>query len=308
MSDKPIGSRSKKYPYAIILLVLVVVCSVGIVLSQQSDGALKNVQYLPDGSPGHQLDLYLPDKASFDSKRGAPLIVWIHGGGWIGGDKADNPALAARHLGYAVASLNYRLAKDKDSIFPAQIEDCKTAIRWLRKHASEYGIDDKRIGVWGASAGGHLVLLLGLTGDDQFKTADYPEYSSKVEAVCDWCGPTDLLTISEQNGAADNLATRNERGPLARLLGGKVEERKELAKSASPVTYVRAECPPILIVHGAQDHTVSPLQSDEILKDLQAVHADVQLLSLPQAGHNVNSPEAMAKTKEFFESHLKALP
>ena len=121
----------------------------------------RDLEYIPGGHARNKLDLYLPAKAD----HALPVIVWIHGGGWPGGSKEGCPAVPFVAKGYAVASINYRLSQH--AVFPAQIEDCKAAIRWLRANAEKYDLDPKRIGVWGASAGGHLVALLGTSGGER---------------------------------------------------------------------------------------------------------------------------------------------
>src|SRR5580698_2811050 len=174
---------------------------------------LPNIKYVTDGGERQQLDLYLPATGT-----NLPLIVWIHGGGWMEGSKEQPPGLKFLNHGFALASLNYRLSQD--AIFPAQLIDCKAAIRWLRAHAAENGIDPNHIAVWGASAGGHLVALLGTTGEvKEFDQGDNPGVSSRVEAVCDWFGPTDLVQLVKsfpdpKHGEADS--------PPCRLIGGPV--------------------------------------------------------------------------------------
>ena len=152
--------------------------------------ALRNLEYARVGDKKLLLDLYLPEKPQGP----LPLVIWIHGGAWLGGDKADCPARRLVQRGYAVASVNYRLSNE--AIFPAQIKDCKAAVRWLRAHTAEYGLDAGHFGVWGASAGGHLVALLGTSGDTKdFDKGENLGVSSRVQAVCDWFGPTDLLQM-----------------------------------------------------------------------------------------------------------------
>src|SRR5438067_9711157 len=151
---------------------------------------------LPEGTKAHRdlaygaherqkLDLFLPPDVSGP----LPLVLWVHGGGWENGRKEQNPALPFLAKGYAVAATNYRLSQH--AVFPAQILDCKNAVRYLRAHAQEYGLDPDRFGVWGASAGGHLVALLGTTGENTFaeETGDTKKASSAVQAVVDWFGP-----------------------------------------------------------------------------------------------------------------------
>jgi len=146
---------------------------------------LMDVPYVENGHAKQKLDLYLPAQPK------GPLLVWIHGGGWRGGSKDKPPGLAMVKNGVAVASVEYRFSQD--AIFPAQIEDCKAAIRWLRAHAKEYGYRDDMVAAWGASAGGHLVALLAVTG----KTRDFDvganlDQSSAIQCGLDWFGPADF--------------------------------------------------------------------------------------------------------------------
>jgi len=144
------------------------------------------------------------------------VIVWVHGGAWLGGSKDRCPALSFLRDGFAVASVNYRLSQH--ALFPAQIEDCKAAVRWLRAQATTYMLDPDRIGVWGASAGGHLVALLGTTGDvKEFDTGGHLAHSSRVQAVCDFFGPTDFTRMSQFPSTMDHDAPdRLVRGPPLR--------------------------------------------------------------------------------------------
>src|SRR5262245_55893196 len=187
----------------------------------------RSLEYVPGGHERQRLDLYVP------AKTGAPLpvIVWVHGGAWLGGSKeGGGPALPFVGKGYAVASINYRLSQHAK--FPAQIEDCKAAIRWLRANAKTYNLDPNHFGVWGASAGGHLVALLGTSGDVKDLEGDdgTPDQSSRVQAVVDWFGPTDFTKMGGSHDQPDS--------PEAKLVGGPVQENKEKAARANPITYV----------------------------------------------------------------------
>ncbi|OYW12849.1 MAG: hypothetical protein B7Z55_17880, partial [Planctomycetales bacterium 12-60-4] len=155
---------------------------------------LKDLKYVDDGHERHTLDLYIPA----ESKAPKPLVIWIHGGAWQNGSKENCPALGLTSQGFAVASINYRLSSHAP--FPAQIQDCQAAVRWLRAHAGEYDLDPDKFGVWGSSAGGHLVALVGTTGDvDDFEPiGGHRDVSSQVQAVCDWYGPTDFLQMDSQ--------------------------------------------------------------------------------------------------------------
>jgi|SRR5579875_487758 len=257
---------------------------------------LRDLAYVPGGHERQKLDLYLPKNAAGP----LPLVVWIHGGGWQAGSKESTPALFLLGKGYAVASINYRLSQH--ATFPAQIEDCKAAIRWLRAHAKEYNLDPQHVGVWGGSAGGHLVALLGTANNlKEWDTlGGNTDQSSRVQAVCDWFGPTDFTRIAVANQRAS--------GPVSRLLGGPVAENMDKAKKASPITHVSSDDPPFLIMHGADDKTVPPEQSEIFAEALKKAGVEVTLKILPGAGHGgtaFTSPESRKLIAEFFDKHLK---
>jgi acetyl esterase/lipase len=149
----------------------------------------KNISYCTQGHPRQVLDLYLPK-----SKDKFPLIIWIHGGAFMGGSKQDHVPLDYLERRYAVASINYRLSQH--ALFPAQIEDCKSAVRWLRTHAEKYQLDAERFAAWGESAGGHLAAMLGVSGHvTAFEVGDHLDVSSRVQAVVDYFGPTDFPRV-----------------------------------------------------------------------------------------------------------------
>ncbi|MEO8350395.1 MAG: alpha/beta hydrolase, partial [Chthoniobacteraceae bacterium] len=217
----------------------------------------RDIPYVTNGHPRQKLDLFVPKPKDGEK---IPLLVWIHGGAWKEGDKADNPALPALAEGCAVAGINYRFSQQ--AVFPAQIEDCKAAIRWLRAHAAEYQIDPDRTGVWGISAGGHLAALLGTSGDvKEFDVGENLDFSSRVQCVVDWCGPTDFEEFAKFKG---EIPTDTPDSPITALLGGRVSERLELARQANPITYISADDPPFLVMHGDQDKIV-PLSQAELL-------------------------------------------
>src|SRR3990172_320618 len=186
-----------------------------------------------------------------------PVVVWVHGGAWQGGNKSlsrGHHALQQRDRGYAVASIEYRLSGE--AIFPAQIQDCKAAIRWLRANAVRYGLDPGRIAAWGSSAGGHLVALLGTAAgvaDLQDPVQGNASQTDVVQAVVDWYGPTDFQQLSGGHHDTDS--------PESRLLGGDIDDCPERVALASPLTYVDPGDPPFLIQHGSRDGTVDPNQS-----------------------------------------------
>ena len=271
------------------------------------DRRLLDRAYVPDGHPRQTLDLYLPAEGP-DGDR--PLIVWIHGGAWLGGDKRGGPALPFLQRGYAVASVNYRLSSDAP--FPAQIEDCKAAIRWLRAHAGQHGIDPDRIGVWGSSAGGHLVALLGTSTDvEAFDVGPNRDVSSRVQAVCDFYGPTDLLSMGAQSRPGSRIDHDAADSPESRLVGGPIQQRTERARKASPISYVSKEragrIPPFLILHGDRDDTVPIGQSEHLHRALRDAGVASEYHVVEGAGHgggDFNGPEVRRRVERFFAEHL----
>jgi acetyl esterase/lipase len=261
----------------------------------------RDIEYARVGEMSLMLDIYRPES----SGETLPLVVWVHGGGWSGGDKSANMALPLSGRGYVVASINYRLSGVAP--FPAQIEDCRAAIRWLRANAAKYGIDPRRIGVWGGSAGGHLVALLGTTSEvTKWDTVGgNTDQSARVQAVCDYYGPTDLLAAKTPGGG------RGAQTPVGRLLGGPVDEREDEARAASPVRYVTPDDPPFLIVHGEQDETVDIEQSELLEAALKKAGVEVTFIRVKNAGHGFRpgsdpSPEELRnRVLAFFDKRLK---
>jgi len=238
------------------------------------------------------LDLYRPEEVSGS----LPVIVWVHGGGWRRGRKEKCPAVALVQDGFAVASINYRLTSTAP--FPAQIEDCKAAVRWLRANASTYHLDPDRVGVWGHSAGGHLAALLGTSGGvpELEGSGDNMQYSSQVQAVCDSAGPADLLAMT-------NLGPKRTFA-IEGLLGGPVEKDKAKAIAASPINYVSKDDPPFLIVHGEGDRVVPVEQSQRLYEELRKAGVNATLKILP-AGHRAIQTDALKDAEVFFDATLK---
>ncbi len=258
---------------------------------------LRDLTYaVQDGRP-LTLDLYLPHISGT-----RPLVVWVHGGAWYEGSKEHCLAVPLTEHGYAVASINYRLSHE--AIFPAQIHDCKGAVRWLRAHAAEYRLDPDRFGAWGDSAGGHLVALLGTSGDVaelEGTVGGNLGQSSRVQAVCDWYGPTDMLQMSSAPSEIDHDAPDSAE---ARLFGGPIHEKRDLVRLANPVTFLCPDAPPFLIVHSDADPIV-PLRQSEILADaLRAAGVPVTFLTVVGAGHGFDDPLYWQKAAEFFDETL----
>ena len=252
-----------------------------------------------DGQP-LLLDVYLPDKAD----RPLPVIVWIHGGGWRSGSKERCPAVPLAAEGYAVVSINYRLSEQ--AAFPAQIHDCKAAVRWVRARAKEFGFDPDRIGAWGGSAGGHLAALLGTSGGVEELEGEVGEaagFSSRVQAVCDFCGPTHLSI----EGLKDLPEAGEGKTPEAvrLLLGGSISDHLDKARLASPAAHVTPDDPPFLIVHGDADAVVPVKQSRILATELAKAGVEVTLHIVPGGGHGIGGPERFMLVKAFFDKHLK---
>ncbi len=234
----------------------------------------RDVTYCTADGVSLRMDIYMPPA----SKGPAPVVLYAHGGSWIHGDKWEvglaGPELASR--GYVAASVNYRLAPEYK--WPAQIEDVKCAVRYLRAHASTYNLDPNRIGAWGSSAGGHLVALLGLTTQAAgFEGhGGYPEQSSRVQAVVDMFGPTDLTVFNP-----DDLA----KGVGQAVFGVASGQASDVLVRASPVTYVSKSAPPFLILQGDKDTLVPPSQSQELYDKLKAAGAPASLVIVKNAEH-----------------------
>ncbi len=256
-----------------------------------------NIVYARAAEKDLKLDLARPPAG----KGPYPVIVCFHGGGWRMGNKRDVrswlPFFAER--GYVAASVGYRLAPDYK--FPAQIEDAKTAIRFLRANADKYGIDKQRIAALGWSAGGHLACLLGLTdGKAGFDGKLYPKESSRVEAVVDYFGPTDLAGFAKDATA--------QRGMLGPFIGAKFDENPMAHKKASPIQYVSKSAPPFLIFHGTKDLVVPIEQSRHLAAELKDVGVPVKLVEVPGEGHGWDGSAGIKTTVEtikFLDERLK---
>lgn len=226
-----------------------------------------------------------------------PLVLWVHGGGWAAGSKDAPPVVLMTAKGFAVASMNYRFSQQ--AVFPAQIHDVKAVVRLLRANAEKYKLDPDRFGAAGASAGGHLVALLGTTGNvkELEGKGGNEKVSSKVQAIVDVFGPTDMTSLAP--GGAKNAVTQ--------LFGGNAPDKADLYKLGNPIPHIDKDCPPFLILHGDEDKIV-PLNQSELLKDaLEKAKIPVEMVVVKGAGHDgkVAGGENALKIADFFEKHLK---
>jgi acetyl esterase/lipase len=262
-----------------------------------------------------KLDIYLPETGTGPY----PVVVWIHGGGWSGGSKALDAASVQRQLttrGYAVASVEYRLSGV--ARYPAAVQDVKAAIRFLRANATKYSLRGDRIAAWGNSAGGHLAAMLALSGGasvfDDAALGNATE-SSRVQALVDWFGPSDLLMM-DADGATQGCPVYNGTGhdaagsPEGIFLGSRPSLAPAKAREASPMTWVTADDPPALIEHGGRDCTVPTGQGKRLRDAMRAVMdtSRVAWAELPNDGHGGVGFEAAANMNlvaAFLDKYLK---
>lgn len=295
-----VSGRLKSIPCRLLALVAAVSLP-GLICTAATTEAARvetDIVYATVDDVDLTLDLYLPA-----STGPHPAIVLVHGGGWRAGDKSswNDEALRFAEDGYVGISINYRLAPAHP--FPAAVEDTKAAVRWLRSHAAELGVDPLRIGAIGGSAGGHLVAMLGLTdGSEGLEgTSGDLTISSRVQVVVDYFGPSDLTRTGRLQDPA-----------VVAFLGGTCAEKPFACWKASPVNYVSPDDPPFLIVHGTGDPRVPFVQSVLLRDALRAVGVEVDLLALEGAGHGWPTGSeyyetALSAALAFFRHHLAGI-
>ena len=265
--------------------------------------AFRNLPYAGTDNPRQTLDLFLPKDRKKDAS--LPMIVYIHGGGWKNGSKESVIGKLAPYLktgSFAVAAINYRLSGE--SIWPSQIHDCKAAIRWLKGNAKKYGFDPGRLAVWGNSAGGHLVAMMGVSGDIESlegKLGKHLGEDSRVNCVVDFCGPTHLLSMGKFPSRIDHDSPNS---PESQLIGGAIQENKKSANNASPITYVTKDDAPILIVHGTDDPLVPFNQAAIFHSALRKAGVKSDFLGMEGMGHGLGGTEVDSRVRKFLESQL----
>ena len=263
---------------------------------------VRNQDYVGEGNQRQMLDLFLPREKSAKPR---PLVVYIHGGGWKAGSKEGGFGRLRPFLeetGFAGAAINYRLTNEAS--WPAQIHDCKAAIRWLKAHAREYGYDADRIAVWGTSAGGHLVGMLGVSGDVpglEGKLGKHLEQESGVTCVVNYFGPSNLLTMDDFPSSIKHSAADS---PEGKLVGGALQEVKKVTVNASPVTHVSAGDAPMLLAHGTKDKLVPYQQSVEFSERLSKEGVEFVFITMDGAGHGFRSEELTRRVRAFLAIQL----
>lgn len=262
-----------------------------------------NIPYNGDTLKKHLLDIYLPPNASGK----VPLVIWVHGGGWLSNDKYADMGYMKETIaelinqGYALASIDYRFSTQ--AVFPAQMLDCNSAISYLYDHAEEFGFDRERFALMGFSAGGHLASMVGLSKNNSVDAFFLPGTSKSFDfkAVVDFYGPADLTLFPGAN---------DPKSPEGLLIGAAPLDRPDLAKIASPVTYVDEKDPPFLIIHGEKDDMVSPRQSHLLSSWLSVKGVRNEMLVVPGAPHfgvMFDSDEVRVKVLDFLKKGIEQL-
>ena len=266
-------------------------------------------------SPSQKLDVYLPDEGDGPF----PVIVSIHGGAFMGCDKADEqvlPMLEGLKRGYAVVAVNYRLSWE--AIFPACVHDVKAAVRWIRANAQRYRFDPGKIAAWGGSAGAYLASMLG-TSDGVSELEDLslgnPDQPSHVQAVVAWFGPTNFLKMDEylaERGLPPEPGMEHSgaHSPESLLLGRQITEIPDRARAANPETYITPAAPPFFLQHGTMDPVVPVQMSIHFAAKLEQVLGKdrVQLELLEGAEHGdprFEAPENVERVLDFLDAHMK---
>lgn len=279
---------------------------IDVAATNQSDLRLDQ-PYAGTANPNQMVDVYLPKKRNTDKPM--PVVALIHGGGWVNGDRLGYAALAvqlARTGDYVAVAVGYRLTKEAS--WPAQVHDCKAAIRWIRAHAKELNLDGEKIAVWGSSAGGHLSSLLGTSGGVKEIEGDlgpYTSFSSRVACVVNQCGPEDFTKA---------LMFDKEKKPIFKddavmgLLGGSSQEKHAEAVAASPLTYVGQDDPPFITFHGTSDQRVAFIHAEAIHSSLTKAGVKSLLIPITGGGHSsVNHPEVKKRGELFLAQVLRGI-
>lgn len=264
---------------------------------------VSDVVFGKGGDRDLKMHIIKPKKASDEPM---PVVVFIFGGAWRTGSKDSGikPLSALAQKGYFCVSIEYRFSQE--ALFPAQLEDCKCAIRFLRSKAAAYHINPDKIAVWGMSAGAHLAAMLGTTGDvKEFEgKGGSVEFSSRVNAVVDWFGPTDFLKM---DAAGSKMRHDPEDSAESRLIGGAIQQNKDKVAQASPLKYVTSDDPPFLIMHGDRDPVVPINQSELLVAALTKAKVKCVYKPVPGGQHGFVGPQHEKVVLEFLDEQLRGI-
>lgn len=260
-----------------------------------------DLPYNNDTLHKHLLDIYMPAGA----KGNIPLLIFVHGGAWLSNDKTADMGYMRKTIaevvrnGIAIASIDYRFSTD--AVFPAQVQDCNRAVSFLYDNAAKYGFDKNRFALMGFSAGGHLASLMGLSNNNKVASFFMPGTSQgfHFKAVADFYGPADLLWMPNSG---------DEKSPEAILLGAAPLSRPDLAKTASPISYIDKNDPPFLIIQGEKDESVPNKQSHVLSSLLTAAGVSNELIIVKDAPHYgvmFDADEVRAKVIGFLKKELQ---
>lgn len=289
------------------LQVIMLACLCMNVFGQQYSQKFADLNYVGDGQGYHNLDIYLP-KAT---KAKYPVVVHIYGSAFMsnnGKGSADLSTVVASLLdaGFAVVTPNHR--SSSDALYPAQIQDIKAVIRFLRGNAGTYKLDTSFVGISGFSSGGQLASLAGttrnvktftrggITMDLEGSLGNHKSQRSYVNAVCDWSGPTDFLKMDSCGSSFNNNAADS---PASKLIGGAIQQNKDRSQLTNPITYVDPTDPAFLIIHGTSDNIVPYCQSPFLDRALKANNVSSQLITVQNGGHSVSSTY-LSNMVQFF--------
>ncbi|MES2796424.1 MAG: alpha/beta hydrolase [Bacteroidota bacterium] len=281
----------------------------------QSSKYWLDIDYVGDGIVGHRLDIHLPKKG----KAPFPIVVVVYGSAFFSNSSKGNTfkegwGQKLLENGFAVVSINHR--SSADAIFPAQIQDVKAAIRFVRANSTQFSLDNRFIGITGWSSGGHLSALVGTTNsikkdkingldiDIEGNLGKYTQTSSQVNAVVDWFGPTDFLIMDK---CGSTMSHDHPKSPESSLIGGAIQENKEKTALANPISYVNKMNPPFLIFHGDKDPLVPHCQSEKLFEKLKSSRVKSELIIIPdgQHGPGVMIDKYYDKAIEFFKNTQK---
>lgn len=302
--------------FLIVLLALLLYTAPA--MAQQGDLSIgatwKNISYAADTLIGHKMDIYLPanDAATH------PVVVVIAGSAWFGNDTKERafktvgtPLLKA---GYAIVAINHR--SSREAVFPAQINDVKAAVRFIRANAAKYRLNTYKIGIAGDSSGGHLSAMMGVSRNTDAHTigdythslegavGEYPDARSSVQAVASWYGPTTFQKMNECGSEMDHDAPDS---PESTVIGGPIQENDALSALADPITYVDPSDPPFLLAHGDKDPLVPHCQSELLYEALQNAGVESRLIIVPGGEHGKGMwiNKYTSQMVAFFDQHLR---